>query len=171
MLYRFVFRPWLACGFLAITCASAADAAFHTTCSVQVQEALHRINAARAHSQHCGWHTMPPAPPLRWDAALQGVAAGHSHDMAQRNYFDHKSPEGRTITERVKASSYKFSVAGENLAGGDPTVASAVQGWIDSPSHCENMMNPRFQEVAVACVGSKKSQWGTYWTMVLGRRR
>ena len=91
--------------------------------------------------------------------------------MAHRNYFDHRSPDGRTITERVKASSYKFSVAGENLAGGDPTIASAVQGWIESPSHCENMMNPRFQEVGVACVGSAKSQWGTYWTMVLGRRR
>jgi uncharacterized protein YkwD len=171
MSYRSVFRPWVACGLLALTCACAADAAFHTTCSVQVQDALRRINAARAHGQRCGWHTMPPAPPLRWNATLQTVAAGHSRDMAHRNYFDHRSPEGRTITERVKASSYKFSVAGENLAGGDPTVASAVQGWIESPSHCENMMNPRFQEVGVACVGSAKSQWGTYWTMVLGRRR
>ena len=114
---------------------------------------------------------MAPAPPLRWDATLQGVASGHSQDMARRNYFDHRSPEGRTITERVKASAYKFSVAGENLAGGDPSIHSAVQGWLESPSHCENMMNPRFVDVAVACVGNRGSQWGTYWTMVLGRRR
>jgi uncharacterized protein YkwD len=171
MLSRSVFRPWVACGLLALGCVGAADAAFHTTCSVQAQEALRRINAARAHGQRCGWRAMPPAPPLRWDATLQGVAAGHSRDMAVRNYFDHRSPEGRTITERVKASRYKYSVAGENLAGGDPNVASAVQGWIESPSHCENMMNPRFVDVGVACVGSRKSQWGTYWTMVLGRRR
>jgi uncharacterized protein YkwD len=49
-------------------------------------------------------------------------------------------------------------------------VASAVQGWVDSPSHCQNMMNPQFTEVAVACVGQPGSQWGTYWTMVLGRK-
>ena len=171
MLSGFVARPWVAAGFLALTCATAADAAFHTTCSVQLQEALRRINAARAHGQRCGWRSMPPAPPLRWDATLQAVAAGHSRDMARRNYFDHRSPEGRTIAERVKASSYRFAMAGENLAGGDPTIASAVRGWIDSPSHCENMMDARFQEVGVACVGSARSQWGTYWTMVLARRR
>jgi uncharacterized protein YkwD len=31
-------------------------------------------------------------------------------------------------------------------------------------------MNPKFVEVGVACVGRRGSQWGTYWTMVLGRR-
>jgi uncharacterized protein YkwD len=61
-------------------------------------------------------------------------------------------------------------MVGENLAGGDRNVAGAVQGWLDSPSHCENMMNPKFADAAVACVARAGSQWGTYWTMVLGRR-
>jgi uncharacterized protein YkwD len=171
MLSRSVFRPWLACGLLALTCAGAADAAFHTTCSVQAQEALRRINAARAHGQRCGWRTMAAAPPLRWNETLQTVAARHSRDMAVRNYFDHKSPDGRTVGERVKSSPYKFQLVGENLAGGDANVGSAIQGWIDSPGHCANMMDPRFADVGVACVGDRRSQWGTYWTMVLGRRR
>ena len=46
----------------------------------------------------------------------------------------------------------------------------ALQGWLDSPAHCENMMDARFSEVGVACVGRRGSAWGTYWTMVLGRR-
>ncbi len=75
------------------------------------------------------------------------------------------------MAERVSASHYKYRMVGENLAGGDPSVASAVQGWIDSPHHCENLMDPRFADVAVACVGDAHSQWGTYWTMVLGRRQ
>lgn len=168
---RSLFRPWVATALLALTCVSAADAAFYTTCSVQAQEALRRINAARAHGQRCGWRSMPPAPPLHWDGTLQAVAARHSRDMAARNYFDHRSPEGRTVSERVKASAYKFQLVGENLAGGDPHVASAIQGWIDSPGHCVNMMDPRFADVGVACIGDRHSQWGTYWTMVLGRRR
>ncbi|HET8745886.1 MAG TPA: CAP domain-containing protein [Ramlibacter sp.] len=166
-----VFRPWVAAALLGLLCVSAADAAFHTSCSVQAREALHRINAARAHAQRCGWRSMPPAPPLRWDGTLESVAAHHSRDMATRNYFDHRSPEGRMVFERVRASGYKYQIVGENLAGGDPHVASAVQGWIDSPSHCANLMDPRYVDVAVACVGDRRSQWGTYWTMVLGRRR
>ena len=169
MLYTL--RPWVAASLVTLGCVSAAHATFNTTCSVQAQETLRRVNAARAHGQRCGWRSMPPAPPLHWDGTLQTVAARHSRDMAVRNYFDHKSPEGRTVAERVKASPYKFYIVGENLAGGDPHVASAIQGWIDSPSHCANMMDPRFLDVGVACVGERHSQWGTYWTMVLGRRR
>ena len=159
-----------AASLLALTFASSAQA-FNTRCEVQAQEALHRINAARASGQRCGWRSMAPASALRWDPTLQEVAAGHSRDMAHRNYFDHRSPEGRTVAERVSAAHYKYRLVGENLAGGDASIASAVQGWIDSPEHCENLMDPRFAEVAVACVGDPRSQWGTYWTMVLGRRR
>ena len=140
-----------------------------TRCSVQAEEALRRINAARARPQRCGWRSLPPAPPLRWDTALFLAADSHSRDMARRNYFDHRSPEGRTVSERVSARQYKFRMVGENLAGGDRSVAGAVQGWLNSPSHCENMMNPKFADAAVACVARPGSQWGTYWTLVLGR--
>lgn len=144
---------------------------YATHCSVDANEALRRINAARAAGQTCGWRRMPPAPPLHWSGALQSVATGHSDDMARRNYFDHRSPEGRTVRDRVTSGThYKFKVLGENLAGGDRELRGAVQGWVESPHHCENLMDPQFTEVAVACVGRKGSQWGTYWTMLLGRR-
>ncbi len=151
--------------------ACAAEAAGYTAqCSVRAEEALRRINAARAAGHRCGWRTMPPAPPLRWQPTLQSIAAGHSRDMAQRNYFDHSSPEGRGVAQRASAARYKYRLVGENLAGGDRDIAGAVRGWLDSPAHCENLMNPKFVEVGVACVGRRGSQWGTYWTMVLGRR-
>src|SRR6476620_1805063 len=81
----------------ALLAAPAFAQKYVTHCSVDASEALRRINAARAAGHSCGWHRMPPAPPLRWDGALQSAAAGHSRDMAQRNYFDHRSPEGRTV--------------------------------------------------------------------------
>lgn len=139
-------------------------------CSVDVAEALRRINAARAAGQQCGWRRMRPAPPLRWDGGLHSVAVGHSRDMARRNYFDHRSPEGRTMRDRVSRAGYKFKFLGENLAGGDRRVSGAIQGWLESPAHCENLMDPQFSSVAVACAGRPGSQWGTYWTMLLGRR-
>lgn len=163
-------RPALLAALFLVFLAETALAGQPTACSVDAAEALRRINAARTAGQRCGWRRMPPAPALRWNGSLQAAAAGHSQDMARRNYFDHSSPEGRTVSERVRARRYPWKSVGENLAGGDRNIASAVKGWIESPSHCENMMNPRFADVAVACVANPRSQWGTYWTMVLGKR-
>ena len=86
------------------------------------------------------------------------------------NYFEHRSPEGRDVADRVSAVRYRWKSVGENLAGGDRSIAEAVDGWLASPEHCQNLMNPRYADVAVACVARPGSEWGTYWTMVLGRR-
>lgn len=145
---------------------------FQPSCGgLHPSEVLQRVNEARTRRQQCGGKVVPAAPALRWDAALYKAATGHSLDMAQRNYFDHRSPEGQQVRQRVNRNNYKFKVVGENLAGGDESVAEVVQGWLDSPEHCENMMNPEFIDVAVACVAQPGTTYGTYWTMLLGRPR
>ena len=135
------------------------------------QEILQRVNAARAGGRRCGGRTMPPAGPLSWDSQLLSAAASHSQDMARRNYFDHRSPEGVMVSQRASASRYKWKSVGENIAGGDTSVNTVVNGWLDSPTHCENMMDGGYQDIAVACVQQPGTQWGTYWTMVLGRKQ
>ena len=40
-------------------------------------------------------------PPLIWDPALAAAARGHAEDMERRNYFDHASPEGAGLHDRV----------------------------------------------------------------------
>ena len=139
-------------------------------CTLRADEALQRINSARATGHRCGGRYMPPAPPLGWDQQLYTAAFGHSQDMARRNYFEHRSPEGREVSERVSASRYKWRSVGENLAAGNRSIVDAVDGWLGSPGHCENLMDPKFVDVAVACVAQPQSEWGTYWTMVLARK-
>jgi len=134
-------------------------------------EVMKRINAVRTSPRRCGGRPMGPATPLKWDGALASAAASHSLDMAQRNYFDHRSPTGRTVSQRASASNYNWKTVGENIAGGDTSVDEVMQGWLDSPDHCTNIMEPAFADVAVACVMQPGSEWGTYWTMVLGRKR
>ena len=141
------------------------------SCRVQMQELVARVNSARASGRRCGAHAMGPAGPLNWNDTLYSAAEGHSLDMAKRNYFEHRSPEGATVSQRVSAARYNWKSVGENLAAGDTSVAEAVQGWLDSPEHCENMLDARFRDVAVACVQQPGTQWGTYWTMVLGRKQ
>ena len=137
---------------------------------VAIDEVLQRINAARASGYRCGRHAMGPAAPLRWEPSLYSAAQGHSLDMAKRNYFEHVSPEGVSVRNRVAAVHYKSRMVGENIAAGVRTMPEAMQAWLASEGHCENMLTPEFQDVAVACVAQPGSEWGTYWTMVLGRK-
>lgn len=139
-------------------------------CGVQAEEALALVNAARTAGRRCGARHMPAAAPLRWDARLQAAASGHSADMARRNYFEHDTPEGIDVKERVSARRYRWKTIGENLSGGNRTIGEAVEGWLASAPHCENLMSPDYTEVGVACVAQPGTQWGTYWTMVLARR-
>ncbi|MBG9389623.1 CAP domain-containing protein [Caenimonas aquaedulcis] len=132
---------------------------------------MRHLRAARAGSQRCGREAMPPAPPLAWNDALFSAAALHSADMARRNYFDHVSPEGARAGQRVSAAGYPWRGVAENIAGGEKSVDGVMAGWMRSAGHCSNIMEPRFTDVAVACVERPGSRWGTYWTMVLGRNR
>jgi uncharacterized protein YkwD len=143
----------------------------HCGSQLPVQELLQRINRVRATGYRCGGRTLGAAAPVRWDASLYSAAAGHSLDMAKRNYFEHHSPEGRDVASRVTAVRYHWRAVGENIAAGNLGPAEAMQAWLESPGHCENIMNPDYADVAVACVADSHSQWGTYWTMVLGRKR
>jgi uncharacterized protein YkwD len=91
--------------------------------------------------------------------------------MARRNYFDHATPEGKHVGPRVTAEGYSWRAIGENIAGGDRTIDGVMRGWTASEGHCRNMMSPEYSEIGVACVERGGTTWGTYWTMVLGRRR
>ena len=77
--------------------------------------------------------------------------------MAAQNYFDHTSLDGRTFTQRIDATGYAWSTAGENIAAGYPSIDAVMDGWIQSPGHCANLMNQDFTEIGVACVPGTSS--------------
>lgn len=131
---------------------------------------LKQINAARAEARSCGARRMNAAPPLAWSRPLAEAAERHSVDMVARRYFDHASPEGKRVAQRVAAEGYKARVVAENIAGGDTTVAGVISGWLRGPEQCQSIMNPAFTEVGVSCVRQPGSKWGTYWTMVVAAR-
>ena len=147
--------------------------ASETSCGLPAfrETLMRRINVERARRQSCGSHVALPAPPLVWNEKLFSAAARHSADMARRDYFEHATPEGQRVGQRVTNEGYPWRAVGENIAGGDRTVDAVMNGWMRSPSHCSNLMQPDYTEVGVACVVAPKSTWGAYWTMVLGKKR
>lgn len=107
--------------------------------------------------------------PLGWHPTISQAAISHSDDMATRNYFAHDSPEGLDFTKRyarvgfnceIPISSTMYSGGAENifmLEGyyGEDTVANqAVNGWMNSEGHRENILTPYFLNEGIGVVVS-----------------
>lgn len=132
-------------------------------------ELLQRVNAARAAGANCGSEAFAATGALRWDDALTAAAAGHSQDMAAQNYFSHTSQDGRSFSARIGTAGYRWSRVAENIAAGYPTVQAVMDGWLASPGHCANLLNPNLVHIGVACApGTATSTYRSYWTMDLG---
>ncbi|MEO5882662.1 MAG: CAP domain-containing protein [Caldimonas sp.] len=131
---------------------------------------LDLVNEARARPRQCGGQRFAAARPLVWNEALGAAALTHSRDMADRDYFSHADPEGRSVSRRATAVGYRWQVVGENIAAGVGEPAAVVAGWLESPGHCVNIMSPDFAEMGAAFavrIGTARSVW---WTQTFGRR-
>jgi len=132
---------------------------------------LELTNEARAHGRLCGRVAYPAAPPLVLAPTLERPAREHSQDMARHDDLDHVGHDGSSPADRVTRAGYKWRVVGENLASGVMTAEEAVNGWIGSPHHCENLMSPRFSEMAVAYAVNTSSAGGIFWTQLFATPR
>lgn len=90
--------------------------------------------------------------PLKNNAQLAAIAREYSQKMAEEDFFSHTSPDGTTPAQRVRDGGVFYIVVGENLFRstniGDP-VPSAVQGWMDSPGHRQNILHAVFSETGI----------------------
>ena len=123
---------------------------------------LKLINNARTKGCNCGSDYYPPVNKLVWNDKLEKAAQNHSNYMNTKNKFSHKGKNGSNPGTRISKTGYNWSTYGENIAAGNTTEEDVIQGWLDSPGHCSNLMNPDFTEVGVATSGP-------YWTQVFAK--
>lgn len=108
-------------------------------------EIVVRINAIR---------TENGLTPLRVNAALTSAARKHSKDMSTKGYFDHESPSGVDLADRMRRERLKYSFAGENIymCSNFPekqVVDKAVNGWMNSPPHRKNILSKKWTETGL----------------------
>jgi uncharacterized protein YkwD len=103
---------------------------------------------------------------LTADSRLTAAARGHSQDMAQRNYFDHNTPDGVTPWTRITNAGYRFSSAAENIAEGQPTPAAVMDAWMNSSGHRANILNCNLRNIGVGLAYNAKHT--PYWTQDFG---
>jgi uncharacterized protein YkwD len=131
------------------------------------QQVLDLVNAARARGRVCGKERFAPAAPLEISDRLHRAARRHARDMARHDYFEHAGRDGRSPKDRVQAEGYRLLLTGENIAFGPETADEVVKGWLGSPGHCANIMDPRFREMGVA-VAQGRRRGHFYWVQELG---
>jgi uncharacterized protein YkwD len=138
---------------------------------VLASRVLQLVNDARARGTRCGERSFGPAPPVKLSGTLADVAFGHAADMAKHDYFEHEDLTGRSPADRVRAVGYREKLVGENIAYGPKSAEEVVQGWLDSPGHCENIMDSRFAEMGIAYAAGQAARRGLYWVQLLAAPR
>ncbi len=89
-------------------------------------------------------------PPLSINSELSQAAQNKANDMFSKDYWAHVSPDGTTPWVFIKNTGYNYIYAGENLARGFTTPGDVVNAWMNSPSHRENMLSPKYTDVGFA---------------------
>lgn len=89
---------------------------------------------------------------LEFNSFLAQAAKAKGEDMLAQDYWAHVAPDGTQPWKFFVDAGYKYRYAGENLARDFADPSSAVEAWMSSPSHKENMLSPKYQEIGVAVV-------------------
>jgi uncharacterized protein YkwD len=131
----------LACESLGSPSAESAKRhARAVRCEVNLQRASHGLSA------------------LRHDQDLALAARRYSSAMVRQGFFDHISPSGSTLAQRLRRAGFRASAhrsVGETIgwgSGAEASPAAIVAAWMASPSHRAIILDGGFIEVGLGVV-------------------
>lgn len=104
-------------------------------------------------------------PKVEYNETLSRAAQAKANDMLANQYWSHYSPSGKSPWEFMKEVDYTYNVAGENLARDFMQTDDMMRAWMNSPTHRENIINPRFHDIGIAVVNGKLN--GSETTLVV----
>jgi uncharacterized protein YkwD len=106
--------------------------------------------------------------PLRLSSALTDAAKEHSRDLAKWDRISHYGSDGSNPWDRVKRTGYKPRLAAENVGTGQISFAEVLKGWKESPGHNKNLLLSDANEMGLALVQDPKTEFKSFWTLVIG---
>ncbi len=142
---------------LIITTASVAFAQSKWKDTSQVsenfaKEVLELVNEERA-KEHL--------KPLKLSSSLNHYAQIRAKEITKK--FSHTRPSGYSCFTVIPKP---YKMVGENIAAGQRSAEEVVQAWMDSPSHRENIMNPKFKELGMGYLYLPDSKYKHYWAQL-----
>lgn len=92
-------------------------------------------------------------PQLVWSDEVAKVARLHSNNMAEQKFFSHRGLDGSMVDDRAdKFGLSEWREIGENIAFVRDVarpVDLAVEKWMESPAHRQNLLNKAWSESAI----------------------
>ena len=126
------------------------------------------LDPEKARDLSNGYRKQNGLKPLRLNAALTEAAKAHSRDLAKWDRISHFGSDGSNPWDRVKRSGFNAKVAAENVGTGQATVAEVLKGWQTSPGHNKNLLLADADQMGIALVQDPKTEFKTFWTLVVG---
>lgn len=111
--------------------------------NISIQEVVNLTNQKRSEA---GLST------LSLNQTLSGAAYTKGQDMIAKDYWAHVAPDGTQPWKFFNQFGYKYKYAGENLARDFSNANDAVNAWMNSPTHRENILNPKYKEIGIGIV-------------------
>lgn len=96
---------------------------------------------------------------VRWNACLQPFSERWAATLAGRGALAHQDLQ-------PILTACALSSTGENVAMGYDTASAVMTGWMNSPGHRANILNPAFTQIAIGLATDGAGR--RYWTMNLG---
>jgi uncharacterized protein YkwD len=127
-----------------------------------------RLDAERAREMINVYRKEKGLRPLKLQPALTEAARAHSHDLAKWDRISHFGSDGSNPWDRVKRTGYNAKLAAENVGTGQASFEEVMKGWRVSPGHNKNLLLPEAQHMGIALVQDPKTEFKTFWTLVIG---
>ena len=105
---------------------------------------------------------------VKLDAKLTQAARAHSQDLAKWDRISHYGSDGSNPWDRVKRAGYNARVAAENVGTGQASFEEVLKGWQNSPGHNKNLLLTDVDHMGIALVHDPKTEFKTFWTLVVG---
>lgn len=103
-------------------------------------------------------------PVLEWHPELAKIARAHSVDMAANNMFEHHSSDGTSRKDRMLNAGIDYMAGGENIDRGQFDTFDALDGWLGSDVHRENLLSTDFTHIGVGFAYNKDADGYFYGT-------
>ncbi len=90
--------------------------------------------------------------PLEENSTLSQAAQAKGADMLTKGYWAHVAPDGTQPWAFFLNAGYRYHYAGENLARDFSNPSAAVEAWMASPTHRDNMLSDKYDEIGIGVV-------------------
>lgn len=94
-------------------------------------------------------------PALSYNGTMEHYARVKSKDMGDRGYFDHKDPQGKLITDQMRADGVSYNAWGENIAyiqgmnNNSALATKFMDNWMNSSGHRANILSSNFSSIGI----------------------